>query len=227
MRPFQLYSDRTAATDKMKGRQVPVCALCVDQFGATFGQSLGDHLVLASTLKLVGRDGWRWRFRQRRDRSSRGRSRVSMETDRSRPGRDGDVRGMRVGVSVKNLREPEFGDGETSGSSWSGRRGRALRSCRSAGRSRSRCAAVDADLTTTPTAFGDARHLARGAEAWLFERAVGVRGGVSANTVGRDRGASAAVRAMRGVLRRRVRGCSARRRGDGRGAKGWGFRVSE
>jgi hypothetical protein len=44
--------------------------------------------------------------------------------------------------------------------------------------------AVDADLSKTATAFGDARHLAAGAEAWLLRRRIGLRGGVSANTVG-------------------------------------------
>jgi hypothetical protein len=43
---------------------------------------------------------------------------------------------------------------------------------------------LDADLTKTPTAFGDARHVAAGLEVWLLANRVGLRGGVSANTVG-------------------------------------------
>ena len=58
-------------------------------------------------------------------------------------------------------------------------------------------AAIDADLTTTPTVFGNARHLAGGGELWV-ERRLGVRAGLSVNTVDQRRtsfsaGASAAV----------------------------------
>ena len=45
-------------------------------------------------------------------------------------------------------------------------------------------AAADADLTRTPTAFGDARHVAAGAELLLRGQQLAVRGGISANTVG-------------------------------------------
>ena len=44
-------------------------------------------------------------------------------------------------------------------------------------------AAIDADLTTTPTAAGDERHLAGGVEAWLANRSVGLRAGVGTNTI--------------------------------------------
>jgi hypothetical protein len=81
-------------------------------------------------------------------------------------------------------------------------------------------AAVDADVTTTATAFGNARHLAGGAELWVRQR-VGVRAGISVNTIDDLRrawsaGASAAV--QKGVfLDGRVT------RGDDEVLQGWGF----
>jgi hypothetical protein len=47
--------------------------------------------------------------------------------------------------------------------------------------------AADADLTRTRTAFGDVRHAAAGAEAWLRGHRFGVRGGLITNTVGARR----------------------------------------
>ena len=44
--------------------------------------------------------------------------------------------------------------------------------------------AVDADVTTTPTVFGDERRVAVGGEVWTVARTFGVRGGVSVNTIG-------------------------------------------
>ena len=80
--------------------------------------------------------------------------------------------------------------------------------------------AVDADLTTTATAAGDARHLAGGVELWV-SRLVGVRGGVSVNTVGDARrafSAGASVGAKAGIyVDAHVT------RGDDELTRGWGF----
>src|SRR5581483_7487047 len=43
---------------------------------------------------------------------------------------------------------------------------------------------VDVDVSRTPTATGDERHVAAGVEAWNSSRRFAVRGGASANTVG-------------------------------------------
>jgi hypothetical protein len=57
----------------------------------------------------------------------------------------------------------------------------------------------DADLTKTTTSAGDERHVAGGIELLLANRRLGLRGGVSANTLGDSRvapsgGASLAIR---------------------------------
>lgn len=60
--------------------------------------------------------------------------------------------------------------------------------------------AFDADVSTTPALSGDRRNIAVGAEQWLWNERLGIRGGARFNTVGaRERaataGASVAVRA--------------------------------
>ena len=159
------------------------------QFGVTVGQSLGNHVVIASTLRLV-RGGLAL---------SSGASAgdpldaaadldVSMETEA-----DLDLGAMasfghtRLGLAIKHAREPAFGEGAN--------RLVLRRQVRAGVAFVARgtvTVAVDADLSKTATAFGDARHVAAGAEAWLLRRRIGVRGGVSANTVG-EAGTSAST----------------------------------
>ena len=151
------------------------------QFGVTVGQSLSNHLVIASTLRLV-RGGLAL---------SSGAAAgdpldaaadldVSMETEADLDlGAMASFGSMRLGLAIKHAREPKFGDGPNR---------LVLRRQVRAGLAfltrGTVTVAVDADLSRTATAFGDARHLAAGAEAWLLRRRIGLRGGVSANTVG-------------------------------------------
>ena len=84
-------------------------------------------------------------------------------------------------------------------------------------------AAVDGDLTSTPTPYGPARHLATGVEAWLRNRAVGLRAGVGINTMGETRrsgsvGASVAFRRGAFVDAQLTRGDDVVR-------NGWGFAL--
>jgi hypothetical protein len=138
----------------------------LNQFGATVGQSVGSRLVLGSTLKLVHALG--------------------------KTGGDLDMGAIatfsrfRLGLAVKNLRSPEFSDGDTQLELT--RQVRAGASIRGGSPSRAEITgALDADLTTTPTAVGDERHLATGVEAWLANRAIGLRAGVGMNTIGESR----------------------------------------
>jgi hypothetical protein len=158
-------------------------SLTTSAFGVTFGQSLGGGLVIGSTLKLVrggsassngvgGED-----LLERADDLE-----ISTETHG-----DLDVGAMlstshvRVGVSVKHVSEPEFGEGALRFVlERQARAGLAVVAAPS-GSVNAVALAVDIDLTTTSTAFGEAKHLAGGAEAWLFSRRLGVRGGVSRN----------------------------------------------
>ena len=98
---------------------------------------------------------------------------------------------FRLGLAVKNLRGPEFSEGDTRLEL--PRQVRAGASISGGSPSRAEITgAVDADLTTTPTPVGDERHLATGVEAWLGNRAVGFRAGVGMNTVGESRASGSA-----------------------------------
>jgi hypothetical protein len=139
----------------------------------TLGQSIGNYLVVASTLKLL-----------RAVDSTKG------DLDVGAMARVGH---LRAGLVVRNVTTPVFGDGAArlelprqvrAGVAVSDGAGRLMID-------------FDADLTATTidgTAGHDGvetavRHLAAGGEVWMPTRKVGVRGGVSVNTIG-DRRAS-------------------------------------
>jgi hypothetical protein len=162
----------------------------LSEFGATVGQSLGDHLVIGSTLKLVriGRalaldPGSASTAADRLEAA--GSADVSSETDTDLDlGAMASFSRVRVGVSLKHLRQPDFGEGDSRLTlKRQARVGMAVIGG-GAGPLTSITAAVDADLTRLATTLGEVRHLAAGAEAWLFERRLGLRGGISANTTG-------------------------------------------
>ena len=173
-------------------------SLVLQQFGATFGQSIGEHLVVGTTLKLV-RGGFAAASTTVADALL---DRASELDGGATTHADIDVGAMvafgraRVGAVVKNLRQPGFTFG--AGRVDLPRQARVGFAATSAGRT-VLTIAVDADLTRTATATGDARHVAAGVQAWVIPKRVGVRGGVSANTVGSTRpapsgGISVAVR---------------------------------
>ena len=153
---------------------LPLPTFVFHQVGASFGQSIGDHVVVASTVRLVSADQIRG---------------------------DVDLGAMlkfglaRVGLVVKHIHEPEVtADGYLLAFDRQVRVGAAYVPHPGP---LSVNVAFDADLTTTPTVFGDVRHLAAGAELWI-QRRVGVRAGGSVNTVDQRRpsfsaGASAAL----------------------------------
>jgi hypothetical protein len=174
----------------------------LNQFGVTVGQSLGGHLVVASTLKLI---------------RALGRTRPDLDT-----GAMAMFGGARVGIAVKNLRTPEFSDEETTLEI--PRQARVGFSFKAGNAQRAEItAAVDADLTRTPTAFGDARHLATGVEAWLVNRTVGVRGGVGINTVGEERRSGSVGASL--ALRSGIYADAQLTRGSDEARNGWGFAL--
>jgi hypothetical protein len=159
----------------------------LNQFGATFGQSLSNHLVVASTLKLV---------RASVASGTAAPADVTYELARGLEGdadthADLDVGAMailgnvRLGVSVKNLRTPEFGPDEDreelkrrarAGVAVTGRPGAGIDQL---------TVAFDADLMKVLSGqLGETKNIAGGVEAWLVGRRVGVRAGVSKNTAG-------------------------------------------
>ena len=131
----------------------------------------------------------------------------------------------RIGLSVKHVNEPAFGDG--AGRFVLGRQARAGVAWvvgQSGGPAIT--AAFDADLTRTPTAFGDARHIASGIEVSLPRQHLALRGGVSANTVG-DASSSTSTGVSIGVMRG-VYLDAATTFGSDRSRKGWAaaFRLT-
>ena len=211
---------------------VALRSLATSQYGLTVSQSLGAHLIIGSTLKLV---------------------RAGVTTATSGPGDDSlddaanldvpvethadfDIGVMaaidrvRLGVSVKHVREPAFGDGDDP--FVLARQARAgfvfstvEFSTEPRGTADSLTVAVDADLTRTATVFGDARHVAAGIEVSLLERHLALRGGASTNTVG-DGGSSTSAGLSLGVLTG-VYLDGAVTFGSDRSRKGWaiGFRL--
>jgi hypothetical protein len=174
----------------------------LNQFGATVGQSVGSHLIVASTLKLVNALG-----------ETNGDLDLGLMATIGR---------VRLGLAARNLRTPEFSDGEERLELSRQVRTGASFTAGSAARAEL-VVAVDTDLTTTSTAFGDARHLAAGVETRLANRALGLRAGVGVNTVGEPRrsgsvGASLAIRSGLFADAQLTRGADEAR-------NGWGFAI--
>jgi hypothetical protein len=132
--------------------------------GLTFGQSLNEHIVVASTLKLEHAEE------------------THGDLDLGALVRFGVAQ---LGISVKNVRGATF---DTAGGPLTldrqARAGIAVLG-RSDGWIKAMTIAADADLTTTLSFDGsEMRHIAGGLEVWIFSRKVGLRGGGSGNTVG-------------------------------------------
>jgi hypothetical protein len=180
------------SSDRQEEGAIPVDlrTFALTQLGSTVGQSVGGHLVIGSTLKLlragraVSLDGGSGRARDRLDEAGSADVDQEWETDLD-VGAMVTVSRMRFGVSVKHVREPEFGEGESRLElKRQARAGAAVTGGSGSGPFSAITAAVDADLTRLQTGLGEVRHVAAGAEAWLFDRKVGVRGGFNTNTVG-------------------------------------------
>jgi hypothetical protein len=182
--------------------EVYLRSLVLDQFGATVGQSLGEHVVVGATLKLVhGGLGASIRpapgvsLDQASDVEGGGETHAGVDV-----GAIAVAGELRAGLTLRNLTEPAFGNGSDevvlkrharAGLAWlSGAHG-VFGSLTVSG---------DADLTTQATVLGDERRVAAGVEASTRSRRWTARGGIGANTVGSERvsfsgGVSAAVRA--------------------------------
>jgi F plasmid transfer operon protein TraF len=164
-------------------------SLSYRQFGVTVGQSLNNHFVVGSTVKLV-------RVGAASATVEPGRDALDAADDlgvpvRTSPGLDlgamATFRRVRVGMSIRNVKEIEVGtEADPIKLKRQARAGLAL----FAGTHSfidGITAALDVDLTRTETRFGQVRHVATGAEAWLFGKHLGVRGGFAANTSGERR----------------------------------------
>jgi hypothetical protein len=174
------------------GAGTSVRSVAVNQFSSTVGQSIGEHLVIGSTVKLLRAGAV--------DDSVNGSAPLD-EADAldvpqyTRGDLDMGVMAnfgrVRLGLAVKNITEPSFGDEGTDRLTLQrqARVGLALLSVPN-GALQGFTVAADADLTSTPTAVGEVRHVAAGLEGWIAKGRVGLRAGVSANTVGELRPAA-------------------------------------
>ena len=225
---------QTSTGNTVPGRQeggateVRLRSLVLNQFGASVGQSLGSHLVIGSTFKLVSGGA-----ASQIQGSAAGSLDAADGLDPSREVHAGlDVGAMavfgraRIGVMVRNVNEVDFGSGDDAFTLRRHARVGAALSSGSRGVIGSATVAVDADLTTTTTVMGDERLLAAGGEAWTSTRTFGVRGGVSVNTIGTKRTAlSAGVSA---AVKKGVYADGALTGGTDEGRHGWalGLRVT-
>jgi hypothetical protein len=142
-----------------------VRAVDLSQFGATVGQSVGQHLVIASTLKLL---------------QAAGDSRAGLDI-----GAMARWSPVQFGVTVRNVWEPSFGAGETAVTlARQVRAGAALEMPGRASTLAGATLAFDADLLEVASATGNERRLAGGGEVWLWSKTIGVRAGISGSTVG-------------------------------------------
>ncbi len=182
----------TAVPQGARQQQGGLRTLVVGQYGVTVGQSIGTHLVVASTVKMLrggvatgaldeASDG----LDQADDLEVERRGRADL--DLGVMARFGKVR---LGAALKNATRPHFGEGEDRMVLVrQARAGGAVISTPVAG-FESVVVAADVDLTRTPTLFGDVRHAAVGTEVWLRGRRFGARGGLTTNTVGERRPSS-------------------------------------
>jgi hypothetical protein len=178
-----------------------VQALTTSTVGVSLLQSLTEYIVVGATPKVV----WGTAARGQSlgldagdalDAASdlEGETRTTFDVDAAVMIA---VQRVRLGLVARNLTAPAFAtataaegeDGEIAlsrevrmgaawGSGWPGHSRVIL--------------AVDGDLTSRPTPFGDRRDVAAGVETWWWNRRLGLRSGVRGSTVGGSRTAVAA-----------------------------------
>jgi hypothetical protein len=151
-----------------------VRAVAVSTLALAALQSIGEYVVVGSTVKLV--HGERGGF-----------SESTGDVDISAMAAYGKVR---LGAVVRNLTTPAFSlDGAPSEAVELQREARVGVGWGSGWRGASRViAAFDADVMRRPTPSGDRRDIAGGVETWWHGQSIGIRGGVRRSTVGEARG---------------------------------------
>lgn len=185
---LSLYRVRVSDTSGAVGiAPAALASTLVSSYGLTVGQSLGDHLVVATTLKLL-------RAGTRASVPASGANPLdaadALDVPLARSG-DLDVGAMlrlgalRLGGTMHHVTEPTLQSGLEPPLTLhrQARVGAAL-ATRPRGLGAGVLLSADADVLVTPNPSGDVRHAAGGAEAWLAGGRVGVRTGASVNTVG-------------------------------------------
>jgi hypothetical protein len=136
-------------------------SIAFNQFGATVGQSIGDHFVIGTTVKVM---------------------RVQSETRG-----DFDLGAMatfgaiRAGVNVRNLVSGTFGSANGAFELTRQARAGVAITLPTHGHIEQLAVSLDVELTPAPVDGRDERHVAAGAEAWMLGHRLAVRGGLGAN----------------------------------------------
>jgi hypothetical protein len=153
----------------------------ISRYGVTAGQSLTDGLVVAATLKLLRGGQIQLSSNGGLDAADALDVPLSTKVDVDF-GVMATLGRIRLGGTVRNVTEPDFG-GE-AGDLRLDRQVRVGGAFVGPDAGLPLTVAVDTDLTETTTALGEVRHASAGVEGWVWERRLGLRGGVSMNTVG-------------------------------------------
>jgi hypothetical protein len=133
----------------------------LSQFGVTVGQSIGPHLVVATTAKLV---------------SAQGDTRADLDV-----GAMGAFGVARLGLTVRDVRGPTFGSGADALDLERRARAGAAVIAPAHGLLDRLVISVDADLNVTHVAGREEQDVAAGVETWWLGRRIGIRGGGGTN----------------------------------------------
>lgn len=190
---YRVQQAAVAATPDGASGPAPVSLLRTSQFGVTLLQTVLPGVVVGSTLKLVrgtvaslpGTPGETATQGLDAAEAAGGRTSGAFDLDLGALATAGI---LRLGIVAKNVREPEFTAAEGQPPL---RLQRLVRigaavapELSGQGLIDQITVAVDGDLTRSITVFGERRRLAAGAEAWLLNRRLGIRGGIRINTLG-------------------------------------------
>jgi hypothetical protein len=184
-------SPAVAGIEGRQDRQLFLRTLVTSHLGATVQQSVGDHLTLGATVKLVRGhvegasrivSSWEEALDAAERLESNGENRGDVDF-----GAMVSAGRMRAGVVVRNATEPTFGEDEglpltlsrhaRVGIAWGDRWPGVARTI----------VALDADVTDVPQAGGERRDIAMGIERWMSGHRIGVRGGARVSTAGEAR----------------------------------------
>jgi hypothetical protein len=166
--------------------EVRLHTLGISRYAMTVGQSLGTHFVVGTSLQLLKAG--------RAESANIGNVDLLDEADglevSGETKTDLDLGAMaalgrlRLGATLKHLRAPSFG--KDAGRFELKRQARAGAAflAQTSGLVQAVTLSADLDLTRTETVNGDVRHLASGIEFWVARRHLGLRSGLSVNTLG-------------------------------------------
>jgi hypothetical protein len=167
IQPIDPTATKAASRQDQGSAGVDLRRVELSQYATTVGQSIGDHLVVASTLKLV-----------------RGAATNRVDLDLGAMASAGIAR---VGLALRNVSQPTLGSGNAAVTlRREARAGFALlvRPRRAVDEA---AVDLDVDVTRNQGGSGEVRRIAGGGEVWVFRRQLGLRAGVSGSTTGAAR----------------------------------------